>query len=101
MALFLVVCPALAAPAPLACGVRDDELPRELAAPPRAGASRQRAEYEFSPRAPWPARSGTGREGIPNFRERWRRRPSDWTDEPQLSAPYTRRSRGEHPGGAG
>src|SRR5450759_3268923 len=89
IALFLVVCPATAAPAPLAYGVGDDGLPRELAGPPRVGASRQKAEYEFFLRAPWPARSGTAREDIPNFRERWHRRPSNWTDALQLSARYT------------
>src|ERR1019366_9200856 len=101
MVLFLVVCPATAAPALLAYGVGDDGLPRELAGPPRVGASRQKAEYEFSLRAPWPARLGIGREGIPNFRGRWRRKPSNCTDAPQLSARCSQRSPGEHPGRAG
>src|ERR1035437_4468557 len=101
MALFLVVCSATAAPARLAFGVGADGLPRELAGPPRVDVSRQRAEGEFFLRAPWPARSGTDREGIPNFRKRWHRRPSDWTDALQFSARYTQRSPGEHPGRAG
>src|SRR5208337_5557668 len=101
MALFLVVCLAPAAPAPLAYGVGDDGPPRELAGPPRVGASRQKAEYEFYLRAPWPARSGTDREDIPNFRERWHRRPSNWTGARQFSARYSRRSPDERRGRAG
>src|SRR5271157_1276026 len=101
VSVFIVVCPAATAPAPLADGVGDDGLPRELAGPPQAGASRQKAEYEFYLRAPWPARSGTDREGIPNFRARWHRRPSDWTGALQFSARYSRRSPDERRGRAG
>src|ERR1039458_6462484 len=97
----LVVGPATAAPAPLACGVGDDGPPRELAGPPRVGGSRQKAEREFFLRAPWPARSGIDWAGIPNFRERWHRRPSNWTGALQLFARCTQRSPGEHPGRAG
>src|ERR1035437_8423765 len=97
MALFLVVSPATAAPAPLAYGVGDDGLPRELAGPRRVGACRQMAEYEFFLRAPWPARSGIDREGIPSFRERWHRRPSDWTGVLPLSVRYTQRLPDELP----